>query len=51
VRRLLFCLIAMLALAPPAAAQPVITSSAPDTVSVTVYRAPNRAADAPGAAQ
>jgi hypothetical protein len=46
VRRLLFCLIAMLALAPPAAAQPVITSSAPDTVSVTVYRAPNRAAEA-----
>jgi hypothetical protein len=38
VRRLLFCLIAMLALAPPAAAQPVITSSAPDTVSITETR-------------
>ncbi|WP_260596974.1 DUF4139 domain-containing protein [Sphingomonas endolithica] len=45
-RRLLLCLIATLALASPAAAQPVVTSSAPDTVSVTVYRAPNRPAEA-----
>ena len=32
----------MLCLAAPAAAQPVVTSPAADSVSVTVYRDPNR---------
>jgi hypothetical protein len=43
VRRLiLFC---MLAWAQVAAAQPVIVSSGPDSVGVTIYRDPNRAVD------
>lgn len=35
----------MLATAMPADAQTIVTSAAPDDVDVTVYRAPNRAAD------
>ena len=34
----------LMALAAPAAAQTIVTSSAPDSVAVTVYRDPNRAA-------
>ena len=35
----------LVALASPAGAQPVVTSPAPDSVAVTVYRDPNRSAD------